>query len=115
MQFFVSFSRAADVMNNAPTLASASGKLGRHTLTVEAFDYGAGLGLRAGVDLRGRLLIDGAPVVERLGRPHLSLNGVVIWERTRPDWLPKGVTVATLNRTARALLRGAVETLNAKG
>jgi hypothetical protein len=110
-QIFVSLSQAEHVADTAPTIAAASGALGRHSLTVEVFDYGAGMGWTH-ADLRGRLLLDGVPVVEPMGRPTIFDGGFVIWGRTRPAWLPRGVSIALLNRTARALLRGALQSIS---
>ena len=89
MQFFVNLNKANQVINTAPTLQVVTYELDGHFIRLETFDYGLPMGWsRAGQDVRARVFLDNIQL------PNLS---GLVWDRFRPNWLPKRITVKRWN------------------
>ena len=89
MQFMVNRNKALQVFNTAPSLEVVTYQLRGHAVKLESFDYGLPMGwAKAGQDIRFRVYLDGNPLPPFHG---------LIWDKFRPAWLPKGITVAAWN------------------
>jgi hypothetical protein len=97
MQFFVNINKANQVYHTAPTIETVRYQVGKYAVRLESFDYGLPMGwASAGNDIRARTFIDDAllPPFEAL-----------IWERRRPGWLPKDITLNAWTAPLLQLMR----------
>ena len=91
MQFLVNENKANLVFHNAPTLQVVTYQLAGRTIRLESFDYGLLMGwAKEGQDIRARVFIDDTPLPPFHG---------LVWDRYRPDWLPKSISVKQWNDT----------------
>ena len=97
MQFFVNIANANQVYCTAPTIDTVWYQIGKYAVRLESFDYGLPMGwASAGKDVRVRVFLENTllPPFEAL-----------IWERRRPGWLPKDLTLSAWNAPLLQLMR----------
>ena len=91
MQPYVDFKKAHHLQRTAPTIETHTKDLKGHSIMVETYDYGHPMGWsKKGDDVRIRVFLDGELIVP------VGTEGI-IYERERPDWLPKGITIREWN------------------